>query len=93
LLDFYKKLIAFRKNHNALVKGSINFIYSDNDKRSFAFERILGDEKIICAFNVSDNENTIKMEKEVNEIYPECGNDFTTTIKLKPNSFKVFKIR
>lgn len=92
LLDFYKKLIAFRKNHNAIVKGSINFIYSDNDKRSFAFERSLGDEKIICAFNVSDKKVVVPISVSGKEIYPSRNEEIIDQIDLSPKSFKVFEV-
>lgn len=91
LLNFYKNLITFRNNHNALVKGSVKFIYTDNENRLFAFEREFGDEKIICVFNLGDNENSFKINLEMNEIFPDLKVNSHQKYFFEPGSFKIFQ--
>jgi cyclomaltodextrinase len=93
ILNFYKKLIAFRNNHKAFSKGTFKFIYADNLKRLFAFERILGDEKFICVFNVSGNENSFEANSELNEIFPDNEGNSCKKYLIEPNSFMVFRAR
>lgn len=93
LLDFYKSIIGFRNYYKALCKGTIKFIYSDNDSKSFAFERSLNDEKLICAFNVGNEAAQIPFPVGVKEIYPLKNDKLEKKIVLPPNSFKVFEVQ
>ncbi len=90
LLNFYKNLISFRNNYKALVKGSVKFIYTDDENRLLAFEREFGDEKIICVFNLSDNESSFKINLEMNEIFPHLKVNNHQKYFLEPGSFKIF---
>lgn len=93
LLSFYKRMIKIHNEYPSLKSGSINFIYTNNDESAFAFERILESEKIVCAFNLSENETLIKLNYEGEEIFPDQGKSFTKEIFLSPSSFKVFLVR
>jgi cyclomaltodextrinase / maltogenic alpha-amylase / neopullulanase len=57
LLEFYKKIISIHNNNKALMLGDVQFIYKNNDKASFAFERNYDDEKVIAVFNAGKEEN------------------------------------
>ncbi len=52
LKEYYKKLLNIRNSHSSIKHGDLNFLYSNDEKRSFAFERKLNDEKIISVFNL-----------------------------------------
>ena len=54
LLMFYEDIIGIRNNYEELSRGEVKFIYSDNDKRAFAFSRVSKDKKIVCIFNLGD---------------------------------------
>ncbi|MDP2365243.1 MAG: hypothetical protein Q8M94_15935, partial [Ignavibacteria bacterium] len=88
LLKFYKDIVGIRNSNEELNNGAIKFIYSDNDKRAFAFESVLADKKTICVFNTGDNELTIKFDFPLIELYI-LNNDFESEkvhIKIyKPN--------
>jgi len=56
LLKWYNKLISIRNNSNALKKGEQKFIYKSDGTKTFAFERIYKDEKMICVFNLDNSE-------------------------------------
>ncbi len=52
IYEHYKAFLAFRKQHPELITGDIEFWRSGPDV--LAFERILGDVKTLCLFNLSD---------------------------------------
>ncbi len=93
LLKFYKKIISLRNNNDPLSKGSIKFIYIDNEKRTFAFERVLNDKKIICVFNLGNDENSLEVDSKGKEIFPDANDNVIQKIVLEPNSFKVFQLK
>jgi cyclomaltodextrinase / maltogenic alpha-amylase / neopullulanase len=61
LLSFYKKLIDIRNNSRALKEGALMFLYSNDEKASFAFERSFGSEKFIIAFNTGKSEDVFEL--------------------------------
>ncbi len=91
LLKFYQKIISLRNNNDPLSKGSVKFIYSDNQKRIFVFERMLNDKKIICAFNLGECKNLFEINFEGKEVFPDANENIIQKIVLEPNSFKVFQ--
>jgi alpha-glucosidase len=52
VLEFYRALLAFRKAHPALVKGSIELLDAPAD--ILAFIRDNGEERLLCAFNMGE---------------------------------------
>jgi glycosidase len=55
LFRVYRELIALRKQQLRLfVDGTLNWILSDDAKGLLAYERVLGDQRAIIAFNASD---------------------------------------
>jgi alpha-glucosidase len=53
VLEFYRALIAFRKTHPALAKGSIELLEATGDV--LAFIRSDGVERLLCVFNMGAN--------------------------------------
>jgi alpha-glucosidase len=60
-LNFYRALIDFRRAHPALVKGSMTLIQADD--RTLSFVREWDGRRMFCAFNLSDEEQTIALPK------------------------------
>jgi len=55
LLRVYRDLIALRREHLRLfVDGSVQWLVTDDAQGLLAYERVLGDQHAIVAFNVSD---------------------------------------
>jgi len=52
LLALYRGLLAFRKQHPALIKGAIRTL--DAPEGMLAFERTLGEDRLICVFNMAE---------------------------------------
>ncbi|MCP5363646.1 MAG: alpha-glucosidase [Hyphomicrobiales bacterium] len=54
VLNFTRQFLAWRKGHPALISGDIRF--SDSPENVLLFERSLPRERLLCAFNFSDQE-------------------------------------
>ena len=52
MLNYYRRLIEFRKRHGPLLKGEFELV--EADQHYIAFERRLGNARMFCAFNLSD---------------------------------------
>jgi glycosidase len=69
LLQVYKDLIALRRqNLRLFVDGALNYLHADDTLGPLAYERVLGDERAVVAFNTSDQPQTLTAEVE-NGIY------------------------
>lgn len=68
LLNFYKEIINIRNNNEQLKTGTIKFIYSDDDRKAFAFESVLLDKKTICIFNLGDEELPMQFDYELKQL-------------------------
>jgi glycosidase len=62
LLEFYKRAIALRNSCPVLKLGGLKFIYHDDDKDAFAFERIYDNVKIIAGFNIGPGPAEFKVD-------------------------------
>ncbi|MCG8474728.1 MAG: glycoside hydrolase family 13 protein, partial [Cytophagales bacterium] len=60
LANYYKKLIALRKNHKALIYGSLKFEIADDAKNVLAYSRKHQDEEILVLFNRSEQTQDIR---------------------------------
>ncbi len=55
LFRVYRDLIALRKQHLRLfVDGTLSWLLTDDERGLLAYDRVLGDQRAIVAFNVSD---------------------------------------
>ena len=59
MLEHYRRMLAFRAAHPALVKGAIRFLAAEGDV--VAFERELGGERLLCAFNLGAGEASLSL--------------------------------
>lgn len=59
VLNRYRNFIDFRKNSDILRRGSINLVEAPGD--ILVFERKLGEEILICMYNISANKNSIEL--------------------------------
>jgi glycosidase len=51
----YRDLIALRKQHlRLLVNGTLNWLLTDDKRGLLVYDRVLGDQRALVAFNVSD---------------------------------------
>ncbi len=105
LLEFYKQMIRLKNESGALQKGELNFLYTNDEKKSFAFERALDEEKMIVAFNIGKEEdnfeipvNVLKgqyeelMTKEEGNFFGSDKANSKIIIKVPAQSFRIYKI-
>jgi alpha-glucosidase len=59
VLKHYQEFLTFRRATSALREGDIKII--DATEQVLAFERQLGEERILCVFNMSDQPATIEL--------------------------------
>jgi glycosidase len=60
LFRVYRDLIALRKQHQRLfVDGTLTWLLTDDTNVLLAYERVLGDQRAIVAFNASDNSHEV----------------------------------
>lgn len=99
VLEFYKKLIAIRNSSQALKKGSVEFVYSSDSLKSFAFLRSFAGEKVIAVFNTDNKEHTITLNVEADALYDMINQkEFIVKgkkpeLKMLPQSFKILKLK
>ena len=65
LFRVYRDLIALRKQHLRLfVDGTLRWLVTDDARGLLAYERVLGDQRAIVAFNISDAPHEISVAAE-----------------------------
>ncbi len=60
VLQHYRRMLSFRREHPALVEGDINFL--DLDPDLLAFTRTNGSENLLCLFNFSDRAKVVDVD-------------------------------
>ncbi|MBL8581871.1 MAG: alpha-glucosidase [Rhizobiaceae bacterium] len=59
VLEHYRRVLAFRRANPALVSGDMEFLFADADV--VAFTRRLGNEEVVCAFNLGAASATVDL--------------------------------
>ncbi len=63
ILNFYKKLIAIRKEYPVVAKGEISFLETEEDK-VLIYQRSLGEQQLIVFCNLDKKKQEVKINKE-----------------------------
>ena len=88
VLAFYKKLNELRKNHQALIFGDYQEIFSDSEE-IFAFERSLNDEKLTTVVNFSLEPVKVPNEIAERKLILTSEKDFNKS-ELKPLEARIY---
>ena len=91
LLKFYKKIISLHNGIKEFINGDVNFVYINNQTKTFAFERSVDKTVVLCAFNLGEKADTINLDYDVTEIFPKESVDSANKVVIKPQSFKVLR--
>jgi glycosidase len=93
----YRELIALRKEHLRLfVDGSLKWLHTDDARGLLAYERGLGEQRAIVAFNVSDAplEAALEAQGRYRLAFPAGGTvspiGETLKVRLPPRSAMVW---
>lgn len=97
ILNFYRKVIRLRKDYPIVVYGSYELLYPEHDK-IYAYERILGQEKLLVVCNFAGEAMDLEIPAEFVEKsakllisnYPETK--ITDTLHLQPYEARVYHI-
>lgn len=105
LLEFYKLINNFRAKSSALKKGSLEFLYSNDEKNVIAFSRTHNDEKVVAVFNIGSHTDNLIIPLDAKEvIFNElCSGeegilksdesaDASLIITIMPGSVKIFRL-
>jgi alpha-glucosidase len=76
LLEHYRRFLAFRRANPVMAKGDIEFLAADNDV--LVFVRDLGNEQMICAFNLGARTASLDLGDET-KLESVAGHGFTGT--------------
>jgi cyclomaltodextrinase / maltogenic alpha-amylase / neopullulanase len=93
LSQVYRDLIALRKAHLRLfVDGSVRWIEAGADRGLLAYERALGDDRAVVAFNVSDGpmDFPANLDSGYRQAFPQGDTPSTAAGRLPPRSARVW---
>ena len=99
LHNFYKRLIALRRNSNALMRGTMATDYASAKSRVWVISRRSGDERVIFAFNCDDAPANVRIMGLPGRAYKDyfgsddaqADNKGAIAITLKPKSFLILR--
>ncbi len=98
IFNFYKKMIALKKEHDVLNYGTYDLLLED-DPQIYAYTRTLNDEKIVVISNISKeeavyNEDLFALERKrlLLNNYEVAEHEQVTSITLKPYETRVYRI-
>jgi glycosidase len=63
LLDYYRTLIALRKQRSELVHGKLEYTLVNDKAMTLAYRRTMADRETIVAFNRSDRSQNIRLSR------------------------------
>ncbi|GAA0190158.1 oligo-1,6-glucosidase [Fulvivirga kasyanovii] len=93
ILSYYRKMIAFRKEHPTLIYGDYKCLLKD-DPNIYAYERFDSDGHFLVVLNFSDNEQSFT-EKVGNSLELQMNNhqSVNETAVMRPWEAKLFKVK
>lgn len=77
LFAFYRHLIHLRRNEVALRRGSFTPLLANDGQRVLAYERRIGEELVVVAFNLGEEAASIALD--VNPTLPQAGHTVERT--------------
>ncbi|MDR7073970.1 glycoside hydrolase family 13 protein [Fictibacillus barbaricus] len=97
ILNFYKKMIALKKENEIFTYGTYDLLLKD-DKQIYAYTRTLGEEKVVVITNLSKSEAVFESELLLNSEnlllanLDTTGHDDLTSIILQPYEARVYRV-
>jgi alpha-glucosidase len=87
-LHYYRKALEFRRQHDSLSAGEIDFVKAGEPV--LAFRRSKDGEVLLCVFNLSADTVKIKLTGEAEMVFSEAAERKRETLTLGPNGFAYF---
>ncbi|MGN0424179.1 MAG: alpha-glucosidase [Acetatifactor sp.] len=97
ILNFYRRLIRLRKDYPIITYGSYKLLYPDSET-IFAYERILGEEKLLVVCSFAEDEIDLEISDEYADRaakllisnYPET--EISKVLHLLPYEARVYRM-
>jgi len=89
-LHFTRSMLAYRRAHPALVKGSITF--KDAPSGVLAFTRTLGEQAVLCVFNLTPDKANIAAVEPAGESFSNQAGISGTGISLDGFGFAIIPV-
>ena len=61
LLKYFQALGKVRAAQPALRRGTTETVLADESRRVYAFARVLGEERVVAAFNLTEKEQSLEV--------------------------------
>ncbi|MGN6157735.1 MAG: alpha-glucosidase family protein [Devosia sp.] len=84
-LQFYRQALAFRRAHEALIDGDIEFLKTNEPV--LAFRRSNGAESLVCLYNLSPQSVRISLTGEAEIVLMQAAERKKDRLTLGPNGF------
>ena len=97
ILNYYRKLVALRKEYPIIADGDIRFLDTGNEK-AFAYERKLGEQKltVVCSFSGREETVTLARDWSAGRVLiangPENQLDRLASCRMTLNPFEAFAV-
>ncbi|ENQ3078749.1 glycoside hydrolase family 13 protein [Bacillus sp. WLY-B-L8] len=99
ILNFYKKMVALKKEHEVFTYGTYDLLLEDHPQ-IYAYTRTLRDEKVVVISNISKSEAVYEetsFELECNRLllnnYEVEAHNAATTITLQPFETRIYRVK
>lgn len=95
LFDFYQLLIALRKQHTVLRDGRFRFLFADNERGAFIYERLNAKQHFTIWINHTEETVKLKHPMEVDDWKDALSNEEVATfeeqlqLELGPHDFRI----
>ena len=87
VLNFYRKMLAFRHEHPSLFDGEIEFLKAAEPL--LVLRRSAGDDSLLCVFNLSASESSSTLKGESAILLGEGASIAKGRLKLAANGFAI----
>ena len=87
VLNFYRRILAFRKQHAALFDGEIAFLKTAEPL--LAFRRVSGGDDLLCVFNLSPEALLATLKGDAAILLGEGASTARGKLELAPNGFAI----
>jgi alpha-glucosidase len=91
VLNFYREILAFRRQHPALIDGDISFVKTAEP--ILAFRRFDASERLVCVYNLSRETEQVTCDGEADILMSQSADRAGKKLALGPNGWAIFAER
>jgi alpha-glucosidase len=91
VLNYYRQILAFRKEHPALIDGDIEFFKTGEPV--LAFRRSAPEESLVCVYNLSPENVKVTCDGDADIVLSQAAERLKGKLELGPNGWAIFAER